>query len=132
MFGHDPTVTGAPRPLGARFASESLSRESSVLPRPLLPRYYHLEKHWGLAGEQRSAFSLPMWLIPPLLALFLSAAFAAHRHGRGAKLLAAGHCPTCGYDCRATPQRCPECGTVLRTAVLRTATSADGATATPR
>ncbi len=54
--------------------------------------------------------SIPFW--------FLTAACltpAAVRVGRWAKHRrrhGAGHCQRCGYDLRASPGRCPECGTV--------------------
>jgi hypothetical protein len=54
---------------------------------------------------------LPHWL--PLLLVTLPAAAAElrsrARRRRGGR---AGLCPRCGYDLRATPDRCPECGAV--------------------
>ena len=39
--------------------------------------------------------------------------FLVRRNARARqRRLAAGWCPACGYDLRATPGRCPECGAV--------------------
>jgi hypothetical protein len=54
---------------------------------------------------------LPFWAMVLVTIPFpSSAAISIHRRRRRARRLSAGHCPACGYDCRATPDQCPECG----------------------
>jgi hypothetical protein len=50
----------------------------------------------------------PLWVPGALLA---SAALVSG-YRAGFRRRTAGHCPHCGYDLRATPERCPECGTL--------------------
>jgi hypothetical protein len=53
---------------------------------------------------------LPYWLIA-LTAAALPGVWMA-RFLRERRLWLRGRCGTCGYDLRATPDRCPECGTI--------------------
>jgi hypothetical protein len=52
----------------------------------------------------------PHWFATTLLALLPASRFAHWL--RTGRRRTQGHCPSCGYDLRATPDRCPECGTV--------------------
>src|SRR5687768_4940110 len=53
---------------------------------------------------------IPYWLLFAATAALPSARIAARlRRSRRSHL---NLCPTCGYDRRATPDRCPECGTI--------------------
>ena len=79
----------------------------------------------GLPSRRVYHLWLPLW---PLLCLGVGAglfSFLRIRH----KDPTPGLCPNCGYDLRATPERCPECGTVRThsaTAVSATVVSRGG------
>jgi hypothetical protein len=61
-------------------------------------------------GTFYRAIEIPWWSLILLSSLWPGAwAFARHRsRARQAR----GLCSRCGYDLRASPQRCPECGTL--------------------
>ena len=52
--------------------------------------------------------TIPYWFV--VLTAAVAPSWSAARAWRGRRRHSAGHCPACGYDLRATPQRCPECG----------------------
>jgi len=59
-------------------------------------------------NDRASHWILPIWLPAMLVTLpLLPMAFRLRRRSRGS-----GHCQQCGYDLRATLDRCPECGMV--------------------
>jgi hypothetical protein len=97
-----------------------VGRDRASLRTPTFNRWgfgFHVRKtvgqpsgFWRLGGRTLLIVYTPYWLpvsvtaVPPLLWIFGTA-----RNRRRAR---AGLCASCGYDLRATPDRCPECGTM--------------------
>jgi hypothetical protein len=65
----------------------------------------------GYLGHVGAIVCVPFWTAA-LLAAVLPVRWGVrhHRHSRERRRQVSSCCPTCGYDLRATPQRCPECG----------------------
>ena len=64
--------------------------------------------HYPRDGITSRQFIFPYWFIATFTAMTGAGAAAYLRRHRKR----VGHCPRCGYDMRATPTRCPECGAV--------------------
>ena len=62
-------------------------------------------------SKRRTALAIPYWSLVLLLSIppLLVVRRARRRRWRQRH----AQCPTCGYDLRATPDRCPECGTAI-------------------
>ncbi|HZZ43718.1 MAG TPA: hypothetical protein VFE58_12335 [Tepidisphaeraceae bacterium] len=61
-------------------------------------------------GQTSRMWCCPLWQVMAL-SFPLAALFAKHTISRRRRAQT-GHCPACGYDLRATPDRCPECGRI--------------------
>jgi hypothetical protein len=62
-------------------------------------------------GNYYAEWAAPAWAVCLVLALLPTAWLVRWRRARSRSR--AGLCPACGYDLRATPDRCPECGAVV-------------------
>ena len=63
--------------------------------------------HMHIVQWHVTAVAVPWWAVALLFAVV--PASAVWRRWRSRALIP-GLCPACGYDLRATPERCPECG----------------------
>ena len=76
--------------------------------------------HLGFAGIEFGTYNcgwnlwIPWWL--PTALLLVLPAFWTIRFLRRNRRYRPGRCQSCGYDLRATPERCPECGTIPKNA----------------
>ncbi len=77
--------------------------------------------NWISAHYTKWSF-IPLWFLA--LVFSVAPARAVRSYLIKWRRARAGNCPCCGYDLRASPQRCPECGTENQTKVKTDSTTA--------
>jgi hypothetical protein len=66
---------------------------------------------WGIyefRADGQLKMAIPLWLLCLVTAVLAATRLISQRYR--ASGWGVGMCPSCGYDLRATPERCPECG----------------------
>jgi hypothetical protein len=64
-------------------------------------------------GESETWLVLHVWPLVVLASVLPAVGLVRHRNARRRRRRRSNaQCPSCGYDLRATPGRCPECGTI--------------------
>ena len=107
------TRSPAENPPGMRWskAGDETTRDMNGDPDGFYTRHYL----WTpVLGVRRDTWMLGVrpWLPMALLAVMPALWVKRFRKARRAKGL--GLCPSCGYDLRASPERCPECGAIAK------------------
>lgn len=110
-----------------RFSQKGLHHTSK--PEPFKPVFSTARSIWQRLGfwsiqfkTNSSGFGhrwvVPYWSI--LLLLLTPSGWNLRRWVRASWRVHAGFCKTCGYDLRATPDRCPECGAAVVPSDIKT------------
>src|SRR5581483_7949284 len=96
-------------PDGTQYAK----RPAPAVPGDLPEKWIAFEHYHSAVGRSGSTADSSVFVIHSLL-VFLPSLGVLALWTRGwlrRRSIRTGHCRACGYDIRATPGRCPECGT---------------------
>jgi hypothetical protein len=119
----DTSAPADPRTFGFSASASSGNSQLWDWPFATLGQFYRHGRMWlkfgcvaadGLPSSEGTesvrGIAMPHWFLAALFAVMpLAEAVRWRRRQRRGR---AGRCAKCGYDLRATPKRCPECGTV--------------------